>query len=49
MVGETIEVKALQFMDATGAAGAFTFYQRPELRGLAAGQKLGAMLRSQRG
>jgi hypothetical protein len=40
--GGTIEVKALQFVDATGAAGGFTFYQRPELRGLAAGQKLGA-------
>jgi hypothetical protein len=40
--GGTLEVKALQFGDATGAAGAFTFYCRPELRGLAAGQKLGA-------
>ncbi len=40
--GGTIEVKALQFVDATGAAGAFTFYRRPELRGLATGQKLGA-------
>ena len=37
-----VEVKALQFGDATGAAAAFTFYRRPELRGLAAGQKLGA-------
>jgi hypothetical protein len=40
--GGVLEVKALQFGDATGAAGAFTFYRRPELRGLAAGQKLGA-------
>ena len=40
--GGTLEVKALQFGDATGAAGAFTFYGRPELRGLAVGQKLGA-------
>ncbi|CAN5446496.1 hypothetical protein BH10ACI4_BH10ACI4_12080 [soil metagenome] len=38
----TVEVKALQFGDATGAAAAFTFYRRPELRGLSAGQKLGA-------
>jgi hypothetical protein len=38
----SIEVKALQFGDATGAAAAFTFYRRPELRALAAGQKLGA-------
>ncbi len=38
----SVEVKALQFGDATGAAGAFTFYRKPELRGLAAGQKLGA-------
>jgi hypothetical protein len=40
--GGVVEVKALQFGDATGAAGAFTFYRKPELRGLAAGQKLGA-------
>jgi len=38
----TVEVKALQFSDATGAAAAFTFYRRPELHGLSAGQKLGA-------
>lgn len=38
----SVEVKALQFGDATGAAGAFTFYRRPELHSLQAGQKLGA-------
>ena len=40
--GGSVEVKALQFGDATGAAGAFTFYRRPEAHGLASGQKLGA-------
>ena len=40
--GGVVEVKALEFGDATGAAGAFTFYRKPELRGLGAGQKLGA-------
>jgi hypothetical protein len=37
-----VEVKAMQFGDATGAAAAFSFYRRPELRSLAASQKLGA-------
>ena len=40
--GASIDVKALQFVDATGAEAAFTFYRRPELRGLGTGQKLGA-------
>jgi hypothetical protein len=40
--GGAVEVKALQFGDATGAAAAFTFYRKPELRVLQAGQKLGA-------
>src|ERR1700682_2336401 len=33
----SIEVKALQFGDATGAAAAFTFYRRPGAGGVAAG------------
>jgi hypothetical protein len=41
-VGGVVEVKALQFGDATGAAAAFSFYRKPELRGLTSGQKLGA-------
>ncbi|MDE3106115.1 MAG: hypothetical protein KGK08_13150 [Acidobacteriota bacterium] len=38
----TLEVKAYEFVDATGATAAFTYFRTPQQRDLAAGQKLGS-------
>ncbi|MCU1226456.1 MAG: hypothetical protein JWQ42_4549 [Edaphobacter sp.] len=47
--GGVLEVKALQFGDATGAYSAFTYLRRPEMRNLPAARKLGNEMASTSG
>jgi hypothetical protein len=47
--GGVLEVKALQFGDATGAYSAFTYLRRPEMKNLPAARKLGNEMASTSG